>query len=275
MATSEMIRRAQADDIDGIKAALAADGLVLIENFVTGDALKRAQDTVWEVVEEDRARNIKAKNFSFDPDDRNIRIFNLIGKRQLFRDMVMDPLAITIGKHLLGDPFSISNFSGNITGPGSGKMIMHADAGYVPAPWPPYAFAMNVAWALSDFTEEVGATRVVPGSMHFGHAPTYDAMGQVTDPRAQTIPIECPAGSIFIMDGRVWHQTGANVTKDTQRIGLFAYYVRSFIKPQYDWQRAIPPDLRQEMSPELLAMLDLGMTLTEESNTERALERVE
>lgn len=52
---------------------------------------------------------------------------------------------------------------------------------------------------------------------------------------AGTVPIECSAGSIFVMDGRVWHQTGTNTTADQTRAGLFAYYVRPFIRPQWNW----------------------------------------
>ena len=84
------------------------------------------------------------------------------------------------------------------------------------APWPSWPLAVNVGWAVDDFTAENGATRVVPGSLQAGRGPEW---GQ---DYPEAIALTCPAGSIFVMDGRVWHQTGPNTTQNVQRIGMFA-----------------------------------------------------
>jgi ectoine hydroxylase-related dioxygenase (phytanoyl-CoA dioxygenase family) len=57
------------------------------------------------------------------------------------------------------------------------------------------------------------------------------------------------------MDGKVWHQTGSNTTKDKTRTALFAYYVRPFIRAQYDWTKAIDPADMADASPLLRYML--------------------
>ena len=86
-------------------------------------------------------------------------------------------------------------------------MVLHADQGYATEPWPPVPLAVNVGWILDDFTEEVGATRYVPGSHRAGGNP---------DPERtyETVPVEAPAGSLLVMDGRIWHQSGINRTPD-------------------------------------------------------------
>ena len=61
--------------------------------------------------------------------------------------------------------------------------------------------------------------------------------------------------SIFVMDGRAWHQTGPNMTRDERRIGMFAYYVRPFILPQVVWQDLVSADLRNELTPWLREVL--------------------
>ncbi len=86
--------------------------------------------------------------------------------------------------------------------------------------------AINVAWAVDDFSDTNGATRFVPGSHRRDHGPDSGSGS------ALSVAIECPAGSIFVMDGRVWHQTGLNTTAGETRAALFAYYVRPFIRPQ-------------------------------------------
>lgn len=55
-------------------------------------------------------------------------------------------------------------------------------------------------------------------------SPRRTRIGRTTDPSLQTsrvrCQIECPSGSIFVMDGRVWHQTGINKTREQTRAGV-------------------------------------------------------
>jgi ectoine hydroxylase-related dioxygenase (phytanoyl-CoA dioxygenase family) len=55
---------------------------------------------------------------------------------------------------------------------------------------------VTTIWALDDFTEANGATRVVPGS--------HQEPGARPDP-AETVPVEMAAGSVLIFSGRLWH----------------------------------------------------------------------
>jgi ectoine hydroxylase-related dioxygenase (phytanoyl-CoA dioxygenase family) len=127
-------------------------------------------------------------------------------------------------------------------------MQLHADQGYVPAPWPDHALAVNVAWILDDYTDANGATRFVPGSHHRGHGP--DA-GEVYESQA----IAASAGSILVMDGRLWHQTGSNRTPDCERAALFGYYVTRWLRPQINWNAALWPEVVATLSPQFLDRL--------------------
>jgi ectoine hydroxylase-related dioxygenase (phytanoyl-CoA dioxygenase family) len=247
---------ARAKDADVANAILARDGTCVIEGVLDRAAIARVRAALDAGIASDEARGVPVRGFPFDPDPRNIRVFDLIGKSPVFVELVEHPLAVEIVRHVIGSPFALSNFSANQTAPGSGAMGMHADQGYVPAPWPPYPFAVNVAWALDDFTEANGATRFVPGSHRSDHGP--DAAPALPD----TVAIECPAGSIFVMDGRVWHQTGINLTREQTRAGLFAYYVRPFIGPQWDWQLTVKRAQLAAMSPLMREMLGFGANIT-------------
>ena len=245
----------RARTVDDAKRIVDRDGLCIIENVLDADALARVRTALHQGIARDESSGVPVRGFAFDPDARNVRIFDLIGKNQVFIDLVEHPIAVELVGHVIGNPFSLSNFSGNITAPGSGAMGMHADQGYVPAPWPPYPMAVNVAWAIDDFTDMNGATRYVPGSHRLDHGP-----GVAETPKTE--PIECAAGSIFVMDGRVWHQTGVNRTADVTRIGLFAYYIRPFIRPQWDWTSTIRPEQLRAMSPLMREMLGFGPNVT-------------
>lgn len=246
----------RAKTVEEASKLLDQDGLCVIEDVLDSAEVARVRNALKAGVARDEAGGVQLRGFPFDPDTHNLRVFDLIGKDPVFIELVEHPMALALVRHLIGQPFLLSNFSANVTAPGSGAMGMHADQGYVPAPWPPYAMAINVAWTLDNFTEANGATRFVPGSHKKDHGPDREARYE------RTAPIECPAGSIFVMDARVWHQTGPNRTAGETRAGLFAYYIRPFLRPQWNWYQTVTPELLQRLSPLMREMLGFGSNVT-------------
>ena len=53
----------------------------------------------------------------------------------MFEDLAFHALAVEFVKNVLGWPALLGNISANITGPGGGEMILHADQIFVPEPW--------------------------------------------------------------------------------------------------------------------------------------------
>ena len=115
-------------------------------------------------------------------------------------------------------------------------------------PWPARPLACNVAWVPDDFTVENGGTRYVPDSHLAGHGPDPD-----TAPA--TVDIIAPAGALLVMDGRLWHQTGANDSRDSERAALFGYYVLRWLRPQINWNAALWPATVATLDPEFLHLL--------------------
>jgi ectoine hydroxylase-related dioxygenase (phytanoyl-CoA dioxygenase family) len=71
---------------------------------------------------------------------------------------------------------------------------------------------------------------------------------------------EASAGSFIAMDGRLWHTSGANVTRDEQRRMLFAYYSTDFIRQQMNWENILPPDMKASLDDDARTLLGLGPT---------------
>lgn len=90
-------------------------------------------------------------------------------------------------------------------------------------------------WALTDFTAENGATRIVPASHRDPGQPD-------PDDESIAIPAEMPAGSVMIMDSQLWHCGGPNSTADDWRLGLNVQYVRGFFRTQQNQYLSIPHD---------------------------------
>ena len=127
-------------------------------------------------------------------------------------------------------------------------MVLHADQGFAPQPWGGIQ-GLNVAWAIDDFTDENGATRIVPGSQRQNRAPTAEDGGH-------TVALEAPAGSVIVMEGRVWHRTGFNRTEDRSRAGIFAFYTLPiYLLPQENWFLSLNPAIRHYASETMLQLL--------------------
>jgi fumagillin biosynthesis dioxygenase len=222
--------------VDAALADVDAHGLAILTGALEADECADVRARLWSAADRSDFRGVPTRGYGFDPDGNNRRVFLLFNLDPVFIKLIGHPLATRFVDAVLGPSWIISNFSANITGPGSGAMGLHADQGYALPPWPTSPLAINVAWILDDYTEDVGATRYVPGSHLLGHGPTP---GEVHD----TAPVLAPAGSLMVMDGRLWHQTGINTTADRHRAALFGYYVLPWIRPQVNWNRALDPDV--------------------------------
>jgi ectoine hydroxylase-related dioxygenase (phytanoyl-CoA dioxygenase family) len=170
----------------------------------------------------------------YGPDGANQRIWALLNRGEEFVRLAMHPLALAIVRSGLGPVVQLSNLSANITGPGGDHEIgrLHTDQGFLPEPWP-YELATNVAFFLDDFTEENGATLVVPGSHKVLDVPDHGLAPQAP------ARVTGKAGSIAVWDGRLHHATGLNRTSDQRRRGIFATYNRPFMRTQENWCRSL------------------------------------
>jgi ectoine hydroxylase-related dioxygenase (phytanoyl-CoA dioxygenase family) len=182
-------------------------------------------------------------------DDVNIRVWNLLNRDPVFSDIAEHPLALSLVRAVIGWPALLSNISGNITAPGAARGVLHADQIFVPEPWSSEPQGINVAWCIDDFTAENGATEVVPGSHLWNRAPTMD------DADVEMVPAVAPAGSLFAFESRIWHRTGANVSKDRWRAAVFPFYTRTVYRTQENWFLSLSPGVVNAASEDLLTLL--------------------
>lgn len=234
--------------VDVALADLRDHGVAILAGALDPAETADVRERLLRAAERSEARGFPTTNYEFDPDGQNVRVFMLFNLDPIFLDLIARPIARTFVHAAIGAEFSISNFSANILGPGAGSMVLHADQGYATEPWPPAPLAVNVGWLLDDFTEEVGATRFVPGSHLLGHNPDPDV-------HYETVSVDAPAGSLLVMDGRVWHQSGINRTADRHRAALFGYYIRNWIRPQVNWNVFLDPEVAASLDPEMLDLL--------------------
>lgn len=165
----------------------------------------------------------------------------------------MDPTALDLAKSLLGEQLLVSNFSANIARQGAESMALHSDQSIVfPAPWLDI-LAVNVIWCLTRTTKANGATIYIPGSNKWT---TWD---DVPDSAPELlVPFEADAGDIVAIDGRLWHTSGSNDTKDEDRAILFAYYSAPHMRLLTNWSAKLPKELQETLGQQMKELLGLS-----------------
>src|ERR1051326_6760982 len=94
-----------------IKASLAEEGFAIVPDVLSRVEAENVLRHLWKAAEESELRGVPTRNVGIDPNDRNVRVFNLIDLDPLFRDLIANPLAIGIVSELLSPQFLISNFT--------------------------------------------------------------------------------------------------------------------------------------------------------------------
>ncbi|KAI1130045.1 phytanoyl-CoA dioxygenase family protein [Nemania abortiva] len=241
-------------NMEQAKAHLKEHGWVTIPNAISKEVASKALGKLWEASAESQARGEPSHVPYLDPNAHNVRVFNLMEGDKIFRDLVSDPAAVEMVKSVFGESFLISNLSANIARPGAKSMALHSDQSFgFPEPWQGI-WVMNAIWCLSDVTKENGATLYIPGSNK------WTSRKDIPDNAPELlVPLEGKAGDLIVMDGRLWHTSGSNVTQDQDRAMLFGYYTYPMMRPIVNWTAKLNKELQNSLSPDLRQWLALDV----------------
>jgi len=250
-------------DVAKTKAQLKSEGWCVVPDVLgavrTGEVLAR----LWAAADESERRGMPTFLPMLDPNASNVRVFYLLELDTIFRELIQHPLALEMVREVVGPEFLISNFTANIARPGSKSMALHSDQSLVvPEPWME-PWAVNIIWCLTDVTFENGATLFIPGSHRWT---SRSQLPRDADKRLR--PFEAKAGSFIVMEGRMWHTSGANITPDQDRALLFGYYTAPFLRQQVNWNAGLSPQTQASLSPQMRQWLGLDLT----ANTGRAVD---
>jgi ectoine hydroxylase-related dioxygenase (phytanoyl-CoA dioxygenase family) len=175
-----------------------------------------------------------------------VRIYNLLAYGAPFDAIPIHPAVLPIVEGVLDEGCLISSLSSIAIDPGESAQPIHADDMVIPLEKPHAPIVCNSMWALTDFTEANGATRLVPKS-HRAQNPEYGG-------RYETIAAEMPRGSVLIWDGALWHGGGANRTA-ARRTGIAMNYCAGFIRQQENQQLGVPAEVARGYPPRLQALM--------------------
>lgn len=163
-----------------------------------------------------------------------VRIYNLLAHGRRYEEIPVHPEVLPVVESVLDPGCLVSSLSSIAIDPGETAQPIHADDQLIPLPKPHPPTVCNTMWAITDFSEANGATRVIPGSHLADHSPAY---GEHYD----SVPAEMPRGSVLVWHGSLWHGGGANTTGD-RRVGIAMNYCAGYIRQQENQQLGLPPD---------------------------------
>jgi len=223
---------------------LKRDGAVIVDNLVKPEDM----DAI--------AAELKPwfEATPFGPDAfsgrRTRRTGGLVARSPLCRELVMHPLALAATGALLehSHKFQLHLTQAIAIGPGEPAQTIHRDQwAFDFFPFPKgYDVQCNTIWAMTDFTEENGATRVIPGSNLFD-----DKLKFKTE---DTIAAEMNKGSVLFYSGSVYHGGGANRSSAT-RIGLNITYNVSWLRQEENQYLSVPLEIARTLPVELLRLI--------------------
>jgi len=147
---------------DEVAAVIGRDGAVVVDGVAPEALLERIERELGPFLD---ATPTGPDDFS---GDHTRRTGSLIGRSPACRELVMHPLGLGTARTFLGHATNIQlHLTQAIAiGPGETPQPIHRDQwAFDFFPFPAgYEVQCNTIWALTDFTEENGATRIVVGS---------------------------------------------------------------------------------------------------------------
>ena len=156
----------------------------------------------------------------------NTYLATTINHTQSFAPYVAGQKIMAIVEAFFGPHARVSSTTTQINEPYNERGHWHSDwpynAGYIQKPIPDAVMHLTALFMLADFTCENGGTLIRPGSHKWGTNPTYEDE-KIYDDFPDQVQGEGSAGSVLIMDSRLWHAIAVNHTNE-RRVALVVRY---------------------------------------------------
>lgn len=208
-------------DLDQYLLSMQMNGWCVIEGVIPEEEV----DAVRTSVEESTLvhRNPEAP-------ERIGHVSSFICYDQSLAPYLADQRILDLAESLLGQHVRISFTSATINYPGNSRLGWHADwpfnqnnAGHIPAPYPDIVMHLTTLWMLAPFTSKNGGTLIVPGSHRSSNNPTGNNGVDPNKPYPTEMNAIGSAGSVLVLDSRLWHATAPNYS-DIPRVSVVVRY---------------------------------------------------
>ena len=234
-------------DADRHAAEIAEKGWTILPGAIEPDLLDALAGDLARLEKE---LDVKPAENSFEG-HKTLRVYNLLARGELWWQVPVHPAVLPVVEKVLDAGCLVSSLSSINIGPGETAQPIHSDDQLIPIPKPHPPTVCNTMWALTDFTEENGATRIISGTHVADASPDY---GHPYDSE----PAVMGRGSVLVWHGSLWHGGGANRTSEP-RVGIAMNYCAGYIRQQENQQLGVPPATVARMPSRLQALVGYGV----------------
>jgi ectoine hydroxylase-related dioxygenase (phytanoyl-CoA dioxygenase family) len=231
-------------DAETLHAALERDGVVVVDGLASASTVDAILGEMSGYID---ATPTGSDDFS---GHRTRRSGALVARSPASHELIRHPLILDVTGRLL---HRASSFQLHLTqtiaiGPGEPAQSIHRDQwafDFFPFP-ADHHVQCNTIWALTDFTEDNGATRFMPGSQDLP-----DSFHHTLD---ETVAAEMTKGSCVLYTGKVYHGGGAN-RSDADRIGLNITYDVGWLRQEENQYLSVPREVAETLDDEMLRLI--------------------
>lgn len=241
-------RTAGDGDVAAHVARIATEGYTILEGVVPDDLRRDLAAAV------DRVEAAEDTPFGTNAflGERTRRVFNLLGRDPGFGCVPLFAPVLRLAEQVLDDGLLLSSLTAIDMHPGQAAQPFHADDGSIPLPRPHLPLTCVAIWALTDFTPDNGATRLVPGSHRAERRPRS---GEQPDGAVEAV---MPAGSVLVYNGSLWHGGGPNRSGAPRR-GIVCNYCAGWVRQEEGQPLALTRAQVAAFPPRLRRMVGYGV----------------
>jgi len=224
---------------------LRRDGYVIVDDLVPHSLMDRISDEL--------APHLDATPMGYNAmiGRKTRRTGALIARSPACRTLIQDPTVLGVCKDFLGHASAFQLMLTQVISiePGESDQALHRDQNafdFYPFP-DDYHVQCNTLWAMTDYTAEMGATRVVPGSQIGDKKPTEYADGEC-------LQAEMSRGSVLLYSGKIVHSGAAN-RSDRVRRAINVNYCVGWVRQEENQFLSVPPEVARTLDDDLLKLI--------------------
>jgi ectoine hydroxylase-related dioxygenase (phytanoyl-CoA dioxygenase family) len=248
-------------------AALRERGFVLIPGLLPSDVLAEVR----RALEPDLRADLLGRN-EFEG-YKTARVYSLVGRAKVFEDLVEHARILAICDAFLEQNYLLTASQAINIHPGETPQAFHTDDSFYRIARPRRAVSISTIFAIDPFTDENGATQIVPGS----HEWPDDQFGRLlyeidftTAPEGARTPtpeaplpaslrgkvedVTMPPGSVIVFLGTLIHRGGGNRSA-RPRLALSNQYCEPWARQQENFLLSVPRVRARAMSPRVQQLL--------------------
>ena len=252
--------------IDDILREIDAQGCAIVKSLISDDLLARLKDEIERYAGRVSPGSPSTQEKAVAFHGSNTKRFTALAARcpafvEFMQNPTMKAWADAVLLRNCGS-YWLNTGQAMLIGPGQRAQVLHRDQDN----WPLFTamgeaapeITVSCMLALSEFTEEIGATRVVPGTHRGDFRRTHTA--------DESVPALMPPGAGLLYSGKVIHGGGANRTADRWRYGLHMSFVAGWLCPEEASPLGVPFDIARHYPERVQQLLGYRSTSPDPQN---------